>query len=267
MSERVTPPEPPLHPPRAALLSIVIPAYNEAARIGPTLMRIHDYVAQIRQPCEIVVVDDGSHDVTTTVVRGLELHPAERKLLSHPRNLGKGAAVRTGMLAAAGDVLLMCDADLSTPIREIEKLWSALEAGCDIAIGSRDLPDAVLDPPQPLGRRLLAWTFRAVRRRLLLPRLLDTQCGFKLFRRPAARAVFERLICPGWLFDCEVLGLAVALGYRIQEVGVVWRNDPATHVRPLREITTAIPRLLAIRRRVRQARQSATTAAPPGSPT
>ena len=119
-----------------------------------------------------------------------------------------------------------------------------------MAIGSRDLPDARLDPPQPVARRLMAWGFRTLRRLLLLPELWDTQCGFKLFSRPAARSIFTRLTIDGWLFDCEALGLAQRLGYRIKEVGVVWRNRPHSRVRPLREALGALPTLLHIRRRL-----------------
>jgi dolichyl-phosphate beta-glucosyltransferase len=119
-----------------------------------------------------------------------------------------------------------------------------------VAIGSRDLPDSILDPPQPLGRRLLAWGFRALRRRLLLAAIRDTQCGFKLFTRPAAFAIFTRQTIDGWLFDCEVLGLAERLGQRIREVGVVWRNRPYTRVQAGREMCRALPTLLAIRRRL-----------------
>ena len=155
------------------------------------------------------------------------------------------------MLAAAGTHLLMSDADLSTPIGEVVKLCDWLERGYDVVIGSRDRPESRLDPPQPWRRRLPAWAFRALRRRLLLPELRDTQCGFKLFRREAAREVFARQTVDGWLFDCEVLALADRLGYRIKEVGVTWRHHPHSRVSVWRTMFTALPTLLAIRRRVR----------------
>jgi dolichyl-phosphate beta-glucosyltransferase len=155
------------------------------------------------------------------------------------------------MLAATGDLLLMCDADLSAPIAEIEKLRKWIEWGYDVAIGSRDMPDSVLDPPQPLPRRLASWSLRTIRRRMLLRELHDTQCGFKLFRRDVAREVFARATHDGWLFDCEILGIADKLGYRIREVGVRWRDDRESRVRLLPALTGSISELLAIRRRLR----------------
>ena len=232
-------------------LSIIVPAFNESRRIGPTLEAIRAYVAGNNLHCELVVVDDGSRDHTAEVVRAAEVRPLVVNLLSNERNHGKGHAVRKGMLAAQGELLLLCDADMSTPIAEFGKLRPWLDQGCDVVIGSRDLPASRLDPPQPLPRRLAAWTFRALRRRLLLSELQDTQCGFKLFRRAVARRVFAQATIDGWLFDCEILALAANAGYRIKEVGVVWQNHPDTRVRALREVFTALPTLLAIRRRTR----------------
>jgi dolichyl-phosphate beta-glucosyltransferase len=231
-------------------LSIVIPAFNEVHRLGATLEAIRQYALRSGRTCQVIVVDDGSRDGTADIVRGLQADPLQLRLLVNPVNRGKGYAVRQGMLAVGGDAILMCDADLSTPIEEVEKLAAWLERGYEVVIGSRDLADSFLDPPQPLGRRLLAWGFRAIRRRLLLPAIRDTQCGFKLFTRPAAAAIFARQTIDGWLFDCEVLGLAERLGYRIREVGVVWRNRPETRVHAGRELYRALPTLLAICRRL-----------------
>lgn len=241
-------------------LSIVVPAYNEARRVGRTLAALRDYAAQSGVRCEVIVVDDGSRDGTADVVRQFDSKPLLLRLLANADNRGKGYSVREGVLAATGDVSLMCDADLSTPIEELRKLRGWLERSYDVVIGSRDMPDSRLDPPQPLTRRWMARTFRALRRRLLLPALQDTQCGFKLFRREAAREIFSRARVDGWLFDCEVLGIADRLGYRIKEIGVVWRDDPDSRVRAWRESLTALPTLLSIRRRVnRLARRVAGT--------
>jgi dolichyl-phosphate beta-glucosyltransferase len=233
-------------------LSIVIPAFNEARRLGETLRSIRAYAVGAGQAWEIIVIDDGSTDSTAEIVRQFAAAPLTMQLLPNPGNRGKGYSVRRGMLAATGDAILMCDADLSAPIEEIEKLWPWLTQGDDVVIGSRDLPDSVLDPPQPRLRRLLAAVFRALRRWLMLPELRDTQCGFKLFRQAAARDVFARQTVDGWLFDCEVLGLAGRLGYRIKEVGITWRHRPESRVRLWCEVVTAVPRLLAIGRRVRR---------------
>ena len=231
-------------------LSIIVPAYNEARCIATTLARIRSYAVDRNRRCEVIVVDDGSADGTSDIVRRFAAEPLVLRLLVSPANRGKGHAVREGTLAATAELALMCDADLSTPIEELEKLLSWLERGYDVVIGSRDMPESLLDPPQPRLRRWLAWGFRAIRRRLLLPELRDTQCGFKLFRGGAARDVFSRQTVDGWLFDCEVLGLADRLGYRIKEVGVVWGNNPDSRVKPVREALLAVPTLLAIRRRL-----------------
>ena len=231
-------------------LSIIIPAYNEARRIMPTLRQIHAYMARLGQHCELIVVDDGSQDGTADLVRQYARETHDVRLIVNRGNRGKGYSVRQGMLAATGEALLMCDADLSAPIEELEKLLPWLERGCDVVIGSRDLPDSRLDPPQPATRRRMAWLFRALRRGLLMPKLRDTQCGFKLFQCEAAREIFARQRVNGWLFDCEVLGIAEKLGYQIEEVGIIWRNDPDSRVNLFRELLTALPTLLAIRLRL-----------------
>lgn len=236
---------------RRCSLSIIIPAYNEARRIASSLQSVRAWAEAAPRRVEVLVVDDGSVDGTAAVVELAASGSPLVRVIRLVRNCGKGAAVRRGMLEATGERVLMSDADLSAPIEEVEKLERALDAGFDIAIGSRDLPDSRLDPPQGVARRLLAWTFRAVRRRLLLPQIRDTQCGFKLFTRDAARAVFSRAVVDGWLFDCEALAIAERLGLRIREVGVVWRNHPDSRVIVANSLVCSVPQLLAIRRRVR----------------
>ncbi len=241
--------------PTTAALSIIIPAFNEAGRIGESLASVGAHARREQRRIELIVVDDGSCDRTADIVRAFEQDSADSnlvqvRLIANERNLGKGASVRRGMLEATGAVLLMTDADMSTPIGEVNKLLSWLDQGYRIVIGSRDLPDSRLDPPQPRWRRLLAWAFRALRRRILLPDLRDTQCGFKCFERNVAQDVFALQTVDGWVFDCEVLGLARRKGYRIKEVGVVWRNDPRSRVRPLRDSVEALTSLLSIRRRL-----------------
>jgi dolichyl-phosphate beta-glucosyltransferase len=156
------------------------------------------------------------------------------------------------VLEATGEAVLMSDADLSTPIQEVEKLLPWLVQGFDVVIASRDMPDSVLDPPQPWRRRTLAKVFRALRQRLMLPDIRDTQCGFKLFRRAAAQRVFSQETEPGWAFDCEVLGLARLMGCRIKEVGVLWRNDPDTRVRTIPDGWRMLVSLCRIARKLRR---------------
>ena len=243
--------------PRTPELSIVIPAWNEQRRLPNTFQAFFAFARAANHRTEIIVVDDGSTDGTPHAVerfqRELRRDPELEKILSivalrNEHNRGKGHAVRRGMLAAAGALRLMCDADLSTPISEWTRLREKINEGCDVAVGSRDMPDSRLDPPQPLFRRLSAWTFRGLRRRMLLPELRDTQCGFKLFTAAAARQVFERATVDGWLFDCEVLAIAKSLGLKIAEVGVTWRNDRDSRVRAWQVALRAWPELRAIRR-------------------
>lgn len=238
-------------PPVSVPVSVVIPAYNEQRRLPRALLRIDEYARRIGQKWEIIVVNDGSIDATSRVAH--EALHGGGTVIENQRNRGKGFSVRRGMLAATGERLLQCDADLSTPIEEFERLNTHLDEGADIAIASRDMPGARLDPPQGAPRRWMAMGFRAVRRRLLLPGIRDTQCGFKLFRRDAARDIFERVREDGFLFDCEVLAWAERLGYRVQETPVTWRNDADSRVNIAAEGLRAIPALLRIRRRLRNA--------------
>ncbi len=248
------------------MLSIVIPAFDEARRLPRTLDAIRAFAATQPQAVELIIVDDGSRDDTPGVVRRwaglaapreeIQLDRLHLRLLRNEVNRGKGFSVRRGMLASAGDPILMYDADGSAPLTELVRLLDALANGADIAIGSRDLPGARLDPPQPWRRRILAALFRTVRRRMLLPELRDTQCGFKLYHRPAAEAVLAHSLENGWFFDCETLALARRLGFRIAEVPIHWRDDRASRVRPLREALRAPAALWRIARRVRTLRTS-----------
>lgn len=230
-------------------LSIIMPAFNEATRIGSSLEAICGCLGVAGEDVELIVVDDGSRDETADIVRAFAAEPLTLRLLANSKNRGKGHAVRAGVLASRGDQILVCDADLSTPIEELAKLRHWLDRGYDIVIGSRDMPDSRLDPPQPPLRRWAAWIFRAIRRRLLLSELRDTQCGFKLFRGEVAREVFAAAQEDGWLYDCETLLLAVRRGYRIKEVGVAWRNRSPSRVHLLRDAAPTLLGLLRLRRR------------------
>jgi dolichyl-phosphate beta-glucosyltransferase len=236
------------------VLSIVVPAFNEAERIERALVAIRAYAEKAAFACELLVVDDGSTDGTAETVTHFDAGPLPVRVLRNESNRGKGYSVRQGVLAARGRMILMCDADLPTPMEEFVKLRTWFDRGYAVVIGSRDMPGSRLDPPQPRPRRWLAWGFRTLRRQVLLPTLRDTQCGFKCFLADAARAIFTRTAIDGWLFDCEILGIADKLRYRIREVGVIWRSHPDSRVDVFRELLTSLPTLYKIKRRLRKIR-------------
>jgi len=225
-----------------ARLSVVIPAYNEAVRLPPTLRRLSAYLAS--RPHEILVVDDGSRDGTADAARSTDCPGLQ--ILRTELNRGKGHAVRRGMLAARGERCLMTDADLSTPIEDLARLERSLDEGCDVAIGSRALPGADVQVHQPWYRENAGRAFNLMVRILALPDLRDTQCGFKLWRGEAARDAFGATRLDGFCFDVEALYVARKQGRRIAEVPVTWRNDAGTRVGTLRGMTAFLD-LLRIR--------------------
>jgi dolichyl-phosphate beta-glucosyltransferase len=223
-------------------LSVVIPAYNEAARLPRTIERVQAFLAG--RPHEIVVVDDGSTDGTVEAAQAAAREALV--VLRNEGNRGKGYAVRRGMLAARAPRRLMSDADLSTPIEELGRLEPWLEKGHDVAIGSRALAGSRVEIRQPWYRENMGRVFNVCVRALAVPGVRDTQCGFKLFTARAAEAVFAAARLDGFSFDVEALFIARQLGYRIAEVPVVWRNDAATRVGLLGGFQ-AFPDLLRIR--------------------
>jgi len=228
-------------------LSIVIPAFNEAKRLGPSLEAVRGYLAGKPFAGEIIVVDDGSADLTSTVAReGLEGRLAFR-LIRLETNHGKGYAVQTGVLASSGDIILFTDADLSTPIEELDKFLPRFDAGCDVVIGSRAIPGSDIRVRQARPRQAMGKLFNRIVRLLILKGFQDTQCGFKAFRRTAAMDLFSRLETPGFAFDVEILVMAGKLGYRIAEVPVVWRNSRPSRVRILRSSWQMLKELRRIR--------------------
>ena len=217
------------------LLSVVIPTYNEARRLGATLEQFTSYLAQQPYEWEIIISDDGSVDRTMRIVAEFqEQWPQVRAVLA-TRNEGKGAAVRRGILAALGNFVLFSDADAATPISEVEKFLPHLEASADAVIGSRAVPDSTIVTKQPFARQIMGKAFRLIVRRLALTQVHDTQCGFKAFRTPAARHIFAQLRTDRFAFDVEAVLLTEALGYEIREVGVTWADQPGGTVSPLRD--------------------------------
>ena len=242
-------------------LSIVIPAYNEEARLGPSLRRVVDYLAGRRLPGEILVVDDGSSDRTAAVAAGFAGQGV--RLLRHERNLGKGAAVRTGVLASAGKSVLLCDADLSTPVEELEKLEPHL-AGADLVLGSRAVQrGARVAQRQPRYRELMGKTFNLIIRTLGVRGIYDTQCGFKLLRGDVARELFAGMTLAGFAYDVELVMAARRAGYRLAEVGVYWSNSPASTVDPVRSSLAMLRDVVKLRLRgLHRARRAGRPAVP-----
>jgi dolichyl-phosphate beta-glucosyltransferase len=201
-------------------LSVVIPAFNEADRIEQTLDAVGEYLAHKGYPHEIIVVNDGSTDATAVIVKGAEHRWPHLRLLGFDRNQGKGAAVRAGMLRAHGDVRLFMDADNSTSIEQVDALLPFIERGYDVVIGSRTLAGAEIRVPQNLTREVLGSVYRAMAHALVPLPYRDTQNGFKLFSRVAARALFSNLYTSGWSFDVEILARAEGGGFQVREVPV-----------------------------------------------
>ena len=216
---------------RTPQLSIVIPAYNEANRLPATLAKIEAYLRRRDLEAEVIVVDDGSTDSTASIATSLIEPLADHgRVLRNLVNLGKGASVRRGMLAARGARILFTDADLSTPIEDIEKLERMLDAGAAVAIGSRALDRQLIEKRQPWPRDLTGRLFNLVVRLFAVRGILDTQCGFKLFTAEVAGPIFAQTRIDRFGFDVEVLAIAVHLGVSISEVPVRWRNHPDTRV-------------------------------------
>jgi dolichyl-phosphate beta-glucosyltransferase len=232
---------------RRPVYSIVIPAYNEGARVGATLEKVLAYIEQRSWNAEIIAVNDGSRDDTAEIIRGYANKNPRLRLLENPGNRGKGYSVRNGMLHAQGEILLFSDADLSSPIEEAEKLLAALQAGADIAIGSRWLRSDLQTQRQPLYRQLFGRVFNLLLRITLGLRFKDTQCGFKAFTRRAAQAIFPRQRIERWGFDPELLYLAEKFNFRVAEVPVAWAHSEGTRISPLRDGTRMFVEVLKIR--------------------
>jgi len=215
-------------------MSVVVPAYNEEKRISLSLPLIYSSLTCRFSRFEIIVVDDGSSDRTAEKVLEFSQHGhPEVRVIRYVTNRGKGYAVRTGILAAQGDIILFSDADLSTPMEELDKLKRVLDQGYDLAIGSRALKDSKIELRQPFYRVVMGKTFNKIVQGLALPGVWDSQCGFKMFKHNAAKQLFGSCRLDGFSFDVEVLFLARKWGMTSHEVPVRWTNSTESKVNPI----------------------------------
>ena len=211
-------------------LSIVIPAFNESARLGPTLRRVVDYLRQKGIGYEVLVVDDGSTDGTSELARTFE--PEGVRVLTQEVNRGKGAVIKVGVLASRGREVLLVDADLSTPIEDLERLRPRL-AEAEVVLGSRAVEGSDILTHQPFYREMMGRTFNFIIQLVGVRGLRDTQCGFKLLDGDVARRLFAELQIQRFAYDVELVWLARRHGYRVVEVGVRWADSPSSKVNPL----------------------------------
>ncbi len=228
-------------------LSVVVPAYNEEVRLLPTLERLHEYYESQAYPYDVAVVSDGSTDRTESIVAEFAKAHAKFHLIAYKPNRGKGCAVRTGMLAAVGDLILFSDADLATPQEETEKLLARMHGGADVAIGSRPLKESKLEKHQPWLREMLGRASNKLIQALAVRGIHDTQCGFKMFTRKACQDIFSRCKLDGFSFDFEALVIARDLGYRIDEVPIRWFHQEGSKVVFWRDYPRALRDLIGLR--------------------
>ena len=225
-------------------ISIIIPAYNEESRIVSSLVSAWIYMSERGYDFEIIVVDDGSKDKTVELVKQF----GKAKLIKQPKNMGKGAAVRTGMLSSTGDIKIFTDADFSTPIYEIQKILQKMNGSADICIGSRAIDNSMIKKHQPFYREFMGKFFNKIVQFLLFKGIKDTQCGFKGFKKAAAEKIFNQAKINGFSFDVEILFLANKFAMKIEQVPVEWYNDNRSKVNPVKDSIAMIIELLKIKK-------------------
>ncbi|MDA1183137.1 MAG: glycosyltransferase family 2 protein [Acidobacteria bacterium] len=242
-------------------MSIIIPAYNEALRIEETLRTVESFLALQTYRSEVIVIDDGSTDATAALLDDYSKHRPSVRVLRHQSNTGKGASVRTGVLAARGRYVFFMDADLSVPITELTGALTALADGdAPIVIGSRKVQGARIEQRQPWLREILGHGFTWFTGLLLWRTIVDFTCGFKGFRRDEAMAIFSRQRCNDWAFDAEVLYLARLMGMSVHQYPVRWSHRSNSRVRFPRDIYQTLGALISIRWRVSRAMRKGSAA-------
>ncbi|OGL54703.1 MAG: hypothetical protein A3C43_00115, partial [Candidatus Schekmanbacteria bacterium RIFCSPHIGHO2_02_FULL_38_11] len=226
---------------------VIIPAFNEENRIFKSLDAIDTYLSSKNLRYEIIVVDDGSNDNTPSIVKAFCKTHARAFYTTYGKNMGKGYAVRQGVNISKGYFVLFSDADLSTPIEEIEKLIKAIKSGYDISIGSRALSDSEIIISQPFYRKTIGKIFNILVRLLIFGGIKDTQCGFKCFTGTAVKKIFSKCRINGFSFDVEALFIGKKLGFKIMDIPIQWINSPESRVHPIKHSLAMIKELLQIR--------------------
>jgi dolichyl-phosphate beta-glucosyltransferase len=226
-------------------LSVVVPANNEGWRLSDSMAELFSFLTSQSYKAEVIVVENGSTDDTVAVVERLMDSYDGLRLMSL-QQAGKGLAVRAGVLDARGDTIFLCDADLSTPAAEIPRFAAKLEEGYDIVVGSREGIGAIRYG-EPSYRHVMGRMFNGLVKRLAVPDIHDTQCGFKAFRSDVAKRLFSMQTLTGWAFDVEILFLAHKLGYRVAELPVEWRFNDDTKVKAVRDTRNMLRDILLIR--------------------
>lgn len=224
-------------------LSIIIPAYNEEERLKEPIIKAKQYLDVNFPNYEMILVDDGSTDDTAIIASGIKA----LTVLKLPKNQGKGAAVKAGMLHAKGKFRVFSDTDFSTPIYELPKLLNTLKSGIDVAIGSRALNQTLIKEHQPFYREMMGKTFNKIVQLLVVKGISDTQCGFKGFTEKAAETIFSQSKINGFAFDVEIVYLANKLGFSLKEIPVEWYNDERSKVNPITDSIKMILEILKIR--------------------
>jgi len=250
-------------------VSIIIPAFNEGARIGGTLQSVVNCIERQHWDAEVIVVDDGSSDDTASIVETWKQRFPRLRIIQNVENRGKGYSIRNGVFHSDGDIVMFTDADLSAPIIEAEKLFRAIADGADVAIGSRWIERARQAIKQPLYRRFFGRCFNGLTRTVMGLPYKDTQCGFKAFTREAAQVIFRLQTIERWGFDPELLFIARSLDLKIVEVPVTWGHDDRSRINYLRDGSRMLAEMSTIRFNAsagRYRRSIASITAPVGSP-